>query len=360
MTVLGSTGCSGKARDKEIQGAAQGNAVKGARLETVKSVTIPEQIEVVGTVRAGTSAVVSARIPGTVRVLRVREGDRVQKGQLLAQLEAQENLAAAAGAMAGIDEAGHALDEALARKRLAETTFERYHRLFNEQAVTRQELDTRQTEMELAAQGVARAEARLKQAREGARGATTLADYTRVVAPISGIVTVRHADPGASVFPAQPLLTIEDEGSFRLELGVPESFTTRVRPGMPVQVALDALGASFDAKIAEVVPSADPASRTFIVKIPLVRKGLRSGMFGRGAIDLGTAAKGMLISKRGVVERGSLTSVWVVGNDGIARMRLVKAGRVVGERIEILSGLAAGERVVTEGVEKVSEGSRID
>ncbi len=79
--------------------------VKGVSLETVKSVAVPELLDVVGSVRARTSAVVSTRIPGSISVLRVREGDRVQKGQLLAQLDAQENQATAAVATAGIDEA---------------------------------------------------------------------------------------------------------------------------------------------------------------------------------------------------------------------------------------------------------------
>lgn len=359
LAVLANAGCSGKGHEAQ-KGTAQGPVVKGVTLETVASVAMPETIEVVGTVRASTSAVVSARIPGTVRILRVREGDRVARGQVLAQLDAQENLATAAGAMAGIEEAGRALDESLARKRLADTTFERYHQLFNEQAITRQEFDTKQTEMELAAQGVARAEARLKQAREGARAAASLAGYTRVVAPISGIITAKQADLGASVFPAQPLMTIEDEGSYQLELGVPESLITRIGPGAPVQITLDSLNNSFSSRIAEVVPSADPASRTFTAKIPLRQKGIKSGIFGRGAINLGTSVKGMLVSKGAIVERGALTSVWVVGQDGIARMRLVKTGRTAGERVEILAGLADGERVVARGVERVSEGARIE
>ena len=231
---------------------------RGSPSKPSKSGSVPETQEIVGTVRARTSAVVSTRIPGTVSVLRVREGDRVRKGQLLAQLDAQENQATAAVATAGIDEARRGLDEALSRKRLADTTFERYQRLFNEQAVTRQEFDVKQTERDLAAQGVARAEARLRQAQEGARAAGTMADYTRIIAPISGIITTKQADLGATVFPAQPLMTIEDEGSYQLELAIPETMAATVKPGTPVQVTLDALGSSFAAKIAEIVPSADP------------------------------------------------------------------------------------------------------
>jgi len=356
--LLTSAGCS-KHSESDRKEAAPA-LVKGAQVEVVKFAAMPETIEVMGTVRARTSAVVSARIPGTVSVLRVREGDRVRKGQLLAQLDAQENVATAAVATAGIDEAQRGLDEAMTRKKLADTTFERYHNLFIEQAVTRQEFDSRQTEKDLAAQGVARAEARLKQAREGSRAASTMAGYTRVIAPISGIITTKQADLGASVFPAQPLMTIEDEGSYQLELAIPESLSVKVKPGTAVQVSLDTPNTNFAAHVTEVVPSADPASRTFTAKIALNQKGLKSGMFGRGAVNLGTTANRLLVPRQAVMERGSLTSLWVVDKDNIARMRLVKVGAVVGSRVEIASGLSDGERVVTGGGEKVSEGSKVE
>jgi multidrug efflux system membrane fusion protein len=360
LSTLVLAGCGGEKPEGGQKKGLPAVAVKGVVVETIKTSAVPETAEVVGTVRAHTTALVSARIAGTISVLRVREGDRVRKGQLLAQLVAQENVDTAAMASSGSDEAQHGLDEALARRRLADTTFERYQKLFQEQAVTRQEFDTRQAEKELAAQTVARAEARLKQARNGARAASAIAGYTRIVAPIAGVISSRQADLGTTVFPAQPLMTIEDDGSYQLELAVPESLAPRIRPGTPVQVVLDAVNTSFNARIAEIVPSADPVSRSFIAKITLTRKGLRSGMFGRGAINLGTSVNGIFLSKQAVMERGALTSVWVVTKDNIARMRLVKAGKAVNGRVEILSGLSDGERVVTIGAEKVSEGGRIE
>jgi len=358
--TLALTGCPGKGPETGPRQVAPAAVVTGITIETVKSGNLPETQEIVGTVRARTSAVVSTRIPGTVSILRVREGDRVRKGQLLVQLDARENQATAAGASAGSDEAQRGLDDALSRKQLADATFERYQRLFNEQAVSRQEFEVKQTERDLATQGVARAEARLRQAQAGARAAGTMADYTRISAPISGIITSKQADLGATVFPAQPLMTIEDEGSYQLELAIPESIAATVRPGSPVQVTLDAVGSPFAATIVEIVPSADPGSRTFTAKINLAQKGLRSGMFGRGVISLGSTVNGMLVARQAINVRGALTSVWVVDKDSIARMRLVKVGKVVGNRVEILSGLSDGERVVVSGSEKINEGVKVN
>jgi RND family efflux transporter MFP subunit len=351
-------GCNSE--KKEAGKPAVQTVVRGVTLETAASSALSETLEVSGTVKARTSAVVSARIPGSIAELRVREGDRVRKGQLLARLDAMENAASAGAAVAGIDEARQGLEEAASRKRLADVTFDRYHNLYSEQAVTRQEFDIKKSEQELAARGVDRAKARLQQAREGSRAAATMAGYTRISAPIAGVIISKPADLGTSVFPGQPILTIEDQGNYMLELAVPESISPAVKPGTTVRVSLDSPEISFDTKISEVVPSADPASRTFIAKIALNLKGLRSGMFGRGAISLGNSVNSLMVPKKAVVERGALTFVWVVEKDGITRMRLVKPGRTAADRVEILSGLSNGERLVVNGLEKIHEGSRVE
>lgn len=359
LTAALAAGCS-KGHEAGKTENAPVVVVKGVSLEVVKSVAAPELMEVVGTVRARTSAVVSTRIPGTVSVLKVREGDRVRKGQLLAQLDAQENQANAAMATAGIEEARRGLDEALSRKKLADTTFDRYQILFTEQAISRQEFDVRQTEKDIAAQGVSRANSRLQQAQAGAKAATTMSDYTRITAPISGIIISKQADLGATVFPGQPLMTIDDDGSYQLELALPENIATRVKPGSPVQVTLDAIEHSFTARIAEIVPAADPGSRTFVAKIALNQKGLKSGMFGRGAVSFGTEVNSITVPKKAIVEHGALVSVWALGKENTAHMRIVKVGRDTGERVEILSGLSEGDRIVVSGVEKVTEGARVE
>jgi len=353
--ALALAGCS----DTRHGAQAPPPAVSGLTVTAVKVSDLPETLDVVGTVRARTSALVSARISGTVSVLHVREGDRVRKGQLLGQLDSKENLAQATGAVAAIDEAKRGLEEAQARQKLADSTFGRFKRLYDEQALTRQEFDTRQTERELAHQAVARAEARLRQTQEASRAAGAMADYTKIVAPISGIIVAKQADLGSTVFPGQPLMTIDDEGSYQLELAIPESQVRAVHAGTPVQVQIDATGSSFSTRVAEVVPSSDPASRTYTAKVAVPQKGVRSGMFGRGSIALGSSVKGVRVPRSAVFERGALTAVWSVGTDEVIRMRLVKTGRIAGDSIEILSGLSDGDRIVTAGMEKAIDGARL-
>jgi RND family efflux transporter MFP subunit len=187
-----------------------------------------------------------------------------------------------------------------------------------------------------------------------------MSDYTKIVAPISGVIAGKQADLGATVFPGQPLLTIEDEGNYQLELALPESDAAKVKPGSAVQVTLDASGSTFAARIAEIVPTADPGSRTFVAKVALNQKGLKSGMFGRASIALGSTVDGITVPKKALVERGALTSVWAVDKDNSARMRIVKVGRMTGDRVEVLAGLSDGDRVIVSGVEKISEGAKVE
>lgn len=356
-TMLTAAGCGSGGKERTAAEAPQ--VVKGAVVESIRSGAVPELVEAVGTVRARNAAQLAARIPGTVTAVYAKEGDRVSKGKLLVTLEAAETSAGAAGARAAVTEAERGLEEAKARKRLADVTFERYQKLYAEQAATRQEFDGRQTEKDVAAQGVAQAEARLAQTREGAKAAGTLAGYTRVIAPISGIVTAKAADVGMTVFPGMQLLTVEEEGRYRLEVAAPESLRGRVKTGDAVPVAIDGVAGPLTGRISEVVPAVDPASRTFVVKLDVAAPGLRSGVYGRASFGVGSR-QGILVPKGAVIERGALTSVWAVGKDNIARMRLVKTGRTSGEKVEVLSGLSDGERIITGGVEKVADGARIE
>jgi len=339
LLAVAAGGCSDSVREKQ---AAQAR-VTGLNVERVALTVVPELFEVTGTVKAKNSAQLAARISATVSEVQVREGDQVRRGSLLVTLAALESTAGATGA-------AHAVEEALARKRLADVTYERFARLFQEQAVTRQELDTRRAEREMADQSLARA-------REVARAAAAVAGYTRVTAPLDGVVSARMVDPGSTVFPGMPMLTIEEGGTYRLELAVPAALRGKVALGMSLPVFLD--GDSRTVTGAEIVPTVDPVSRTFTLKLDLPAKGLHSGQFGRARLRVGET-QGLLVPQRAVLERGQLTFVWVVDNGNIARMRLVKPGTVLDKRVEILAGLSAGERIVVAGMEKVTDGARVE
>jgi RND family efflux transporter MFP subunit len=353
--MLLASACS---KEKQGKRGAPAPLISGVMVEKITTEVVPDQVEAVGSVRPKNSAQIAARIAGTVTSIRAKEGDRVGKGTLLITLASAETTANAAVAQAAVEQAVHGVEEARSRKQFADVTFDRYRKLLQEEAVTRQEYDGRLAEKEVAERSLARAEAALVAAREGARGASSLAGYGRIQSPINGIVVSRIADVGMTVFPGMQLMTIEEQGAYRLEVAAPESLLGKIRVGDTVPVTLEGVPAIKSGVVEEVVPVVDKTTRTFTVKIRVSDKGLRSGSYGSARFGLGSR-QGLLIAGNAVITQGALTSVWVVGQDAVVRMRLVKIGKPVGDRVEILAGLTPGEAVVTKGLEKVTEGARV-
>jgi RND family efflux transporter MFP subunit len=154
------------------------------------------------------------------------------------------------------------------------------------------------------------------------------------------------------------LLTIERDG-YRLEAAVEESRLGTVRVGQAVSVTLDGINRSFDARVSEIVPAVDAISRSYIVKIDLPNTpALRSGIFGRAMFQLGSRSP-LTIPAGAVIERGQLQSVFAVDNC-VARTRLVTLGEKLKGQVEVLSGLNAGEKVISPVPQGLSDGSRVE
>ena len=156
-----------------------------------------------------------------------------------------------------------------------------------------------------------------------------------------------------------PLLTIEQDGLYRLEASVDESKLASVRVGQAVEVVIDASDRKLNASVSEIVPSVDSASRSYIVKLDLpATPQLRTGMFGRATFPLGMQ-KVVAIPVAALMEHGQLQSVFVV-EDSVAHTRLVTTGRRTRDAVELLSGLNPGERVVLPLPPGLQDGARVE
>jgi RND family efflux transporter MFP subunit len=134
----------------------------------------------------------------------------------------------------------------------------------------------------------------------------------------------------------------------------------RVRLGQTAPVVLDALGRTVEGRVAEMIPAADPGSRSVTVKLDLPSAaGLRSGLFGRARFP-GAERNVLLVPAGALVARGQLTGLYAVDGQRVARFRLVTAGQRRGDQVEILSGLHPDERVIVEGVERVTDGATVE
>jgi RND family efflux transporter MFP subunit len=281
------------------------------------------------------------------RVLR-REGDRVRSGEVLARVESRE-------VTARLEQAEASVAAASAMERNARLMKERMGRLLAKQAATQKNLDD-------ATAGYEAAAASLKAAEEGVRTARMYVAYSAVAAPFDGVVVERRVEEGDTAAPGMPLFVVEDTSRMKVEAQVPETALVGRRIGDPVEIEVDAAGGGVRrATLSEILPTADPRSRTRAVRALLDNSdgALRSGMFARMRLS-GEEGKAVAVPETALVRRGPLTGVFVVDPREVARLRWVTLGEARDGRAEILTGLSAGERIVTEPPAGLEDGRRIE
>ena len=388
---------------------------RSMKVFTAQPAEMAENLQLSGTVATVRRAVLTTRLSGLITFLRVEEGDRVQAGEVLVRVDTrdlsaqlsqaragtQTASAATRQAQAALHTANAAVAEAHARIRgleaeqlearsrlaLAETEARRHQYLFEEGAIAKQRAEQTQTELEVArarVQGLqaahrqaqaslSRAQANLGetqaavdsslaavgQAQAGEEVAESQLPYSEVRAPFTGVVTRKRTWQGEMTVPGGPLLEVEDVRAVRLEVSVPEEQLKSLQTGQNLQVHLDALDRQILGRIDQIVPSADPASRTFMIKISLPNPDSRilPGMYGRVMIPQGTRSV-LAVPEDALVRRGQLEGVFVLDDQDVAHLRLIKTGAVTPAGVEVLSGLNAGARVVRQASGLI-DGTRI-
>jgi membrane fusion protein, multidrug efflux system len=380
--------CGREAIEAPRAAAATAPVARGVRVAPAVVETVREGLEAVGTVRSKTQTLIASKVQGYVREVRIREGDIVEPGGVLVLVDDRELVSRSERAQAALAESRMARDEVVelreeaeaalrsaeADHRYAEATATRYRQLLDKELISVHEYEGTDARRKSAAAAVGQAKARIlgltarerqarqriEQARAELDSATIALGDTRIAAPATGVVVERRVEPGNLAVPGQTLLTLDDPRHYRLEAEVGESAIGRVHPGQSAPVVVDAIGRTLEGRVAEMIPTADPASRSMTVKLDLPPvAGLRSGMFGRARFVAGER-NALLVPAGALVERGQLTGVYVVDAQSVARLRLVTAGQRRGDRVEILSGLNPGEGVVIEGVDRVTDGGRVE
>lgn len=336
-------------------------SVSGVRLATIERNSIPDTVEAVGSVHAAEEAQVSAQMMGTILSVSVHEGDQVRRGQVLVVLDDAQPRAGMERAQAAASAADHQAQAAESDSALAQSTLNRYQSLYQRKSVSPQEFDEIRTRALAADAGRESARAAQAQARAALSQAQTALEYTRVRAPFDGLVTARRMDPGTLASPGMPILTVEAGGRFRLEADLDERNMGLAHAGETVPVVIDALSASpINGKVIQVIPAANPASRTFTVKIELPPNAqIRSGLFGRARFARGRR-DAITVPAAALLTRGQMQSVYVVGNDNIANLRYLTIGPALGGNVEVLSGLTPGDRVILSPGDRELGGKKIE
>lgn len=287
-------------------------------VQTVTESAVPVLLPAVGTVRPLRRAVIAAKVTGLIEQLPIALGQPLAKGDLVAQLAAGDLSARVAQATTQL---------AQARRDL-----ERDTKLAADGAAT-------EDAVKVARDRVAFAEAALREAE------TTLG-FATLRAPFSGVVSRRFVYAGDLATPGQPLVELESSDVFEIEVPIPDSLAGTLRPGTSLPVSLSFTHEEFTGSITELSSAADANARSVLAKIAVPSSiAVRSGQVARVLLP-GKSARSLLGPTRAVSAYGQMERVFVVSADKHASLRIVKTGATLGDRIEIVSGLDAGERVV--------------
>lgn len=342
MTFL-MAACSDKIEPGQTQPGRQ--SITGLQFEVISVQQVPGQEIFIGSVESSDRGVLASRIDGRIGRLAIKVGDQVKAGQLLLTIgenTVNDRLAEAQGSK----------EAAAARLELAEKTYKRYEQLAQAEAVTPQEMDRMAAEREQAQQNYQSRTASTAQARTGAA-------YNRVTAPYAGQIAERLVDTGSTVMPGTPLLVIERSGIPQARISVPESLVGQMTLGEEMQLEIPALQRTVTGVVTEIQPGSDPATRSFAIKLKLPPDAeLTPGLFLR-AHRRTAASNALIIPRTALVQRGQLTGVYVV-EANILHFRLIKIGPQLGDKVEVLSGLTAGETIVTSDVQRAQSGARVE
>ena len=304
-----------------------------------------------GTLQGFVQAPIAARASGYLKRWHKDIGTRVKQGELLAEIETPEIDQQLSQAMAARQQAASSLD-------LARSTLERWESLRRKDVVSQQEVDERRSAEAQARANLAAADANVERLKQ-------LEGFKRVLAPFAGVVTKRNVDVGdlidAGGGAGRALFVLAQTDPLRVYVNVPQSYAQLVKPGQQVVVTQTELrGSGFKGEIVRTAASIDATTRTMQVEINLPNKDgvLLPGAFVQVALELLPSGV-MTIPTNALMIRAEGMRVAAVGADNRVQLRAVRVGRNYGESIEILDGVAAGERLVLNPPDSLNEGDEV-
>jgi membrane fusion protein (multidrug efflux system) len=309
-------------------GQAPGVIVNQAQVRS-----FPLSAEALGNARANEAIDVRTEITAALKAIYFTEGQRVEKGTILAQLENAQQLAELAAARAALVESSSQL--------------KRSEELFRTNVVAASQLEQLRAEQEADQAAVHAAQSRLEK--------------TIIRAPFSGRLGLRRVSVGSILNTDTVITTLDDTSVIKLDFSVPEVFLANLEPGMQVAAHSAAWpDVVFNGEVAFIDTRVDPVTRTVTVRavVPNNEERLRPGMFLTVSL-LKQEARALTIPEEAVVPEGSRQYVFVVDEAGLAELREIQTGRRRPGELEVLSGLQAGEWVITEGTQKARHGQTV-
>jgi len=322
----------------------------------VVTVTTPSRIDqqginISGQIEASQTANISTRVMGFITMLKVKVGDHVNKGQLLATISNQDILAKRAQINAMIE-------EAQAAESSAQKDFDRFTTLYKQQSATAKELDNITLQYHAA-------KSRLEGARQMLNEVNASLGYTNLTAPFSGIVTQKLADAGSMANPGMPILTIEQAGSYQVSASVPESLIDQIHQGAEAIITIKSIDKTIRGTVTHINPSSQFTGGQYIIKANIPdseKKGLYTGMYTTVSIPMKepatvkTTGNSLLVPLSSIEHKDQLTGLYTIGSNNTALLRWIRLGKTYGDKVEVLSGLDKNEQFIVTAEGKLYDG----
>ncbi|MBZ5855611.1 efflux RND transporter periplasmic adaptor subunit [Flavihumibacter profundi] len=313
-----------------------------------------KELNISGKIEASQSVNISTRVMGYITMLKVKVGDRVAKGQLLATISNQDMLAKRAQADAMIEEAQAALNS-------AQKDYDRFTVLYKQQSATEKELDNVTLQYNAA-------KSRLEGAKQMRNEVNAMLGYTNLKAPFAGIVTQKLAEAGNMANPGMPILVIEQSGSYQVSASVPENSISQIKQGGTATITISAIGKSIPGTITQVNQSSEFTGGQYLIKVAIADKdkvGLYAGMYANVAIPVvqkGTVeidGDRLMVPVSSIEFKDQLTGLYTIGSNNTALLRWVRLGKTYGANVEVLSGLGKNEQFVVSADGKLYNGAQV-
>lgn len=326
-----------------------------------------------GYVVAQRKASVASKVTGLLVSMTVEEGSRVKKGQIIARLENEDVTSAKHQAEANLNVARHNLEQARAELQDATLSFNRNKELLAHDFVSRADYDASEARYKRAIAAVDAAEAAVGANTAALQGANVNIEYTLIRAPFDAVVLTKNADVGDIVTPIgaaaeakAAVVTIADMNSLQVEVDVSESNLGNVQVGQPCEIQLDALPESrFQGLVHMIVPTADRSKATVMVKVRFIDKDPRTlpemsakVAFLSRAIRPEEQKPRTVVNSNAVIIHKDKNMVFLV-KDNRAFETPITTGEKLGDMIEVLNGVKAGDKVVLKPVDKLRDGKKI-
>jgi RND family efflux transporter MFP subunit len=333
---------------KALEAGTTERAKQYVKTTLPKTAEAGQTLALPGTLQGFVQSPIAARAAGYLRRWTKDIGARVEKGEVLAEIESPELDQQLSQAVAAREQAASGLQ-------LATSTVERWESLRKKDVVSQQDLDERRSSAAQARANLAAADANVQRLRQ-------LEGFKRVVAPFAGVITRRNVDVGDLIDTSgKPLFTLSQTDPLRVYVNVPQSYAQLVKAGQPVVVTQGELrGQSFKGTVARTAASIDTGTRTMQVEIALPNPDgtLLPGAYVQVALPL-SASQAMLVPTNALLFRAEGARVAVVDGNGRVTLKAVTLGRNYGETVEVLDGLAADQRLVLNPSDSLTDGDQV-